>query len=494
MEVDVGTAEPASIERVSTGSAELDSVLSGGFPRGSLILVSGNPGTGKTTLTAGFLYAGAKDGVENGIYVSFCEGRKSFYENMMTLGLDFERLEKEGHFRFMEMFTTTREGMGGITGDILNGIRKFGAKRLVIDSYSVMTQALGGLYEGRQVLHNILGKIVRTLGCTTLVIGEQPSGETRIGDGAEEFVADGVLSLKLTIPRELEIRKMRGTMLKTRNVIYTIDHGFRVLRTDLSTPASPRRWRPVADSGDLVSTGSKDLDAILGGGLPRGAYVVVETANDVLIREFRLLIRSLILNFINQRRGVMIVPIAGVDSSDIKAYVGPYTTTRIFNSLVRIQEGIESDGSAPGSGPCPPYVIPIRYGEDTGREAELETGSGQFHTEYRKLKARSGNGPVMRYIGYDNLEAIYARYPEKLLNEIGSSIMNTKSAGDVTIGIAKPSFSSLGRVLSMVDWHIMLSKKDDVLLVQGVKPHTNVYAADCDVSQGYPVMKLRLLT
>jgi KaiC/GvpD/RAD55 family RecA-like ATPase len=489
-----GAEQTAAIERVSTGSFELDSILSGGLPRGSLILISGNPGTGKTTLTSGFLYAGAKDGSENGIYVSFCEGKKSFYENQMTLGLDFARLEKEGHFRFMEMFTTTKEGMGAITGDILRGIKEFGAKRLVVDSYTVMTQALGGVYEGRQVLHTILGKIVRTMGCTTLVIGEQPTGETRIGDGAEEFVADGVLNLKLSIPRELEIRKMRGTRLTTRNVIYTIDHGFQVLRTDLRTPENPKKWQPLVDSGNLISTGSRDLDAILGGGLPRGAYAVVETADDVMTKEFRLVIRSMILNFINQRRGVMIVPIAGVDSSDIKAYVEPYTTSRIFNSLVRIQEEVELETVGEGSATFPPYVVPVNYGGETGRVAELESGEGQFYSEYKKLKERSGNEPIMRYIGYDNLESIYARHPEKLLNEIGTAIMRTKSGGDVTIGIAKPNFSILGKVLGMIDWHIKLFKKDEVLLIQGIKPHTNVYAADCDVSEGYPVMKLRLLT
>src|ERR1700722_10042446 len=392
---DFGAEQTAAIERVSTGSFELDSILSGSLPRGSLILISGNPGTGKTTLTSGFLYAGAKDGSENGIYVSFCEGKKSFYENQMTLGLDFARLEKEGHFRFMEMFTTTKEGMGAITGDILRGIKEFGAKRLVVDSYTVMTQALGGVYEGRQVLHTILGKIVRTMGCTTLVIGEQPTGETRIGDGAEEFVADGVLNLKLSIPREPEIRKMRGTRLTTRNMIYTIDHGFQVLRTDLRTPESPKKWQPLVDSGNMVSTGSRDLDAILGGGLPRGAYAVVETADDVMTKEFRLVIRSMILNFINQRRGVMIVPIAGGDSSDIKAYVEPYTTSRIFNSLVRIQEEVELETVGEGSATFPPYVVPVNYGGETGRVAELESGEGEVYSEYKKMKERGGHGPSM---------------------------------------------------------------------------------------------------
>ena len=266
--------EDAVIQRVSTGNSKLDSFLSGGFPRGSLILISGNPGTGKTIFTASFLYNGAVLDGENGIYVSFCEGKRSFFENMNSLGLDFEQQEREGRFRFMEMFTTTKEGMAMITGDMLRAIKEFGAKRLVIDSYSVMAQALGGPYEGRQVLHTVLGKIVRNLGCTTLVIGEQPSGDVRVDDGAEEFVADGVINLKLTIPRELELRKMRGTRLKTRDLLYTIDRGFRVLTTDLVNPVRPKRWQSVPDSGEMISTGCPDLDVILDGGFPRGTYFV----------------------------------------------------------------------------------------------------------------------------------------------------------------------------------------------------------------------------
>src|SRR5208282_6692495 len=112
-------------------------------------------------------------------------------------------------------------------------IKEFGAKRLVIDSYSAMAQAMGNQYEGRQILQTFFNRIMRNMGCTTLLIGEQPTGEFRIGDTAEEFVADGVLNLKLSIPRELEIRKMRGTPLKTRNVLYTLEGGFNDVTTTL---------------------------------------------------------------------------------------------------------------------------------------------------------------------------------------------------------------------------------------------------------------------
>ncbi len=101
-----------------------------------------------------------------------------------------------------------------------------------------------------------------------MVIGEQPSGEIRIGDAAEEFVADGVLNLKLTTPRELEIRKMRGTRLQTKNATYTIDNGFRVLTTTLRTPGIAEKWKPIADSGELNLHGQQGLRRDTRRGLP----------------------------------------------------------------------------------------------------------------------------------------------------------------------------------------------------------------------------------
>ncbi|MGA2664656.1 MAG: ATPase domain-containing protein [Nitrososphaerales archaeon] len=480
-----------SIRRISTGSAELDALLSGGFPEQSLILVTGNPGTGKTIFTAGFLYEGAARKGEKGVYVSFSEGRQSFIEEMKTLGLDFEREEREGRFKFIEMLSLTREATGRFTGELLETIRTFGAKRLVIDSYSSMAQAIGSEYEGRQVLHTVLGRIVRNMGCTTLVIGEQPTGEERIGEAGEEFVADGVLNLKLMIPRELEIRKMRGTRLTTREAIYTIDGGFRVLRTELQKPARPKKWVPIPDKDYLVSTGSADLDAIIGGGFPRGSYVVLECSLDVTLLEMRLLTRGLALNFLNQRRGVIMVPTGGVDTGEVRRSYLPYTTKELFDGYMRISEEQEQDRAKGGS--HPPYVIPSIYAEGSGGEQELEESSATFYEAYTALKQKTKNQPVLRSIGYDMLESSYARFPERLFNEIGIEIARTKAAGNITIGLARPTLTLLDRVLGMVDWHIRLTKKNGLLMVQGVKPQTNVYGVECDISHGYPVMKLRVL-
>ena len=46
---------------VSTGVEGLDSILSGGLTERSTVLVSGNPGTGKSIFGIQYLYTGATD-------------------------------------------------------------------------------------------------------------------------------------------------------------------------------------------------------------------------------------------------------------------------------------------------------------------------------------------------------------------------------------------------------------------------------------------------
>src|SRR5256884_9217486 len=89
--------------RVSTGIPGLDELLEGGFPTGSLITLAGRPGTGKTIFGSQFLYQGARESGEPGMYVSMLEGRKGDFGNMKRLGLDLEPLEKKKLIRILEM-------------------------------------------------------------------------------------------------------------------------------------------------------------------------------------------------------------------------------------------------------------------------------------------------------------------------------------------------------------------------------------------------------
>ena len=81
--------------RVPTGIPEFDKLIEGGFLQGSLILLAGGPGAGKTIFSAKFIYEGATKYGEPGVYPCFAENRKMLISELQELGLDFESLIKE---------------------------------------------------------------------------------------------------------------------------------------------------------------------------------------------------------------------------------------------------------------------------------------------------------------------------------------------------------------------------------------------------------------
>ncbi|MCX8191754.1 MAG: RAD55 family ATPase, partial [Nitrososphaerales archaeon] len=70
------------MNRISTGSTTLDLILNGGFQIGSLISITGPPGSGKTIFATNWIYNNAEKFDKCGLYVSFIEGYKNFVANM----------------------------------------------------------------------------------------------------------------------------------------------------------------------------------------------------------------------------------------------------------------------------------------------------------------------------------------------------------------------------------------------------------------------------
>ncbi|MFO0750505.1 MAG: circadian clock protein KaiC [Myxococcota bacterium] len=84
----VALGHPASGERMSTGVERLDAMLSGGYYRGSSVLITGVPGTAKTSLAAVFAEAAARRG-ERTVFVSFDEAPDQIVRNVASIGIDF---------------------------------------------------------------------------------------------------------------------------------------------------------------------------------------------------------------------------------------------------------------------------------------------------------------------------------------------------------------------------------------------------------------------
>jgi circadian clock protein KaiC len=96
----LGLNHKVSSERIATGIPRLDAMLGGrGFFRGSSILLTGTPGTGKTIISSNFAQAACRRG-ERVLFFSFEESPNQIIRNMHSIGLRLEPLVKRGLLRF----------------------------------------------------------------------------------------------------------------------------------------------------------------------------------------------------------------------------------------------------------------------------------------------------------------------------------------------------------------------------------------------------------
>ncbi len=215
-------------QRVSTGVRNLDSLIEGGIPDGFSVMVAGNSGTGKTTLSSQFIYKGlTSQPIESGIFISFNESKTQFYSNSARLKMNFEKYEKQQKFIFLDFVSIKNDGIQDAFEEILAAIRTINAKRVVIDSFTALSLSFKDRAEARIALHVFLGKIMRTEGITSLIITETPYGKNDLGNGIEESVVDGILKLEHgpdnAAPIMLKVIKMRGTAINREKHVCNID-------------------------------------------------------------------------------------------------------------------------------------------------------------------------------------------------------------------------------------------------------------------------------
>jgi len=211
-------------DRIKTGVPGVDELVKGGLISGSLTLLTGTTGTGKTIMSTQFIYNGVKKFNQPGVYVSFEEPTANIKENVLKFGWDFSPLEKQGKVIFVRYDPFHVEDIYDL---IETNIKKINAQRVVIDSVSALGLYIRDAPEIRRMVFNI-SMLLRKLKCTSILTSEiLPLQKSLSRFGVEEFVTDGIIVLyylraNSQYARSMTVWKMRGSEHSTKLHPYRI--------------------------------------------------------------------------------------------------------------------------------------------------------------------------------------------------------------------------------------------------------------------------------
>lgn len=213
------STQQAAFTRVSTGVAELDTMLSGGFLPQSVNLVEGAPGCGKSTLGMQFLYAGAQAG-EPGLLLTFEEFPEQFYRDARAFGWDFRDLEARGLLKIiMSSPEVAYADLTGIRGTLQHWGEAMGARRILIDSITHFEAVDAEPVALREKLYSLTNAL-RRQGLTALLTRETAfllgEPQEQLGNSGIHFMVDTYIMLRYVeiesaMQRAIVALKMRGS-------------------------------------------------------------------------------------------------------------------------------------------------------------------------------------------------------------------------------------------------------------------------------------------
>ena len=206
------TDHASTLKRLSTGSTALDAILGGGIPVGSVTVIAGEPGSGKTVFTLQALFHHARQGKKCLYFTTLSEPPLKVIRYMQLFSFFDSRLIEE-RIVFADLGSTLRSG--GVEQALARMIERVESEEpdiVAIDSFKAIHDLLPSAAHSRAFVYD-LSVGIAAWGATTLLVGEYRPED--IGAAPEFAIADGIVRLtterqELTTARQLEILKMRG--------------------------------------------------------------------------------------------------------------------------------------------------------------------------------------------------------------------------------------------------------------------------------------------
>lgn len=283
--MDTRAEQTKPTSRVSTGIADLDTILGGGLTTHRAYLLEGTPGSGKTTIALQFLLEGVRHG-EGGLYITLSETAaelrevaRSHHWNLDAIEL-FELVNEEGLDPDSEqsILEPSEVELGETIQGVMACVDRLRPTRVVFDSLSEMRLlAQNSLRYRRQIL--ALKQYFSTRNCTVLMLDDRSSDP---GDLQLHSIAHGVITLEQSAQeygserRRLRVVKMRGVKYRGGFHDFVIETGGVAV-----FPRLVANEHHTDFTATLHSTGLSRLDQMLGGGLAAGTNALLNGPSGV---------------------------------------------------------------------------------------------------------------------------------------------------------------------------------------------------------------------
>jgi circadian clock protein KaiC len=340
-----------------TGVANLDQVLGGGVPRGTLVIVVGPPGSGKTTIANQMAFAAARAGRRAMVLTALSEATSKLIMHLRSFTFYDDDLVGD-----MVQFLSLQQFLPGgleMTGDeLVAAARRSRAGYVVLDGFRGVRGVDGDPQSAREFLYNV-GTTLSVLGTTTLITSEADPRDPAFFP--EATTADLIIGLHYTLVgarqwRGIEAIKVRGgaplsglhglALNADGAIVYprlearvaAASHGSRMGQLDAGDDADAMLEQQGALDG-RAAFGIPGVDDLLSGGLTRGTGTMVVgglgTGKTLLALHFALAGATageptLFLSFRESRRQLMVKTEPFQLGADLRATLAPQGSLTLF--------------------------------------------------------------------------------------------------------------------------------------------------------------------
>lgn len=435
---------------------------------GNTLLIKGYAGAGKTTLALQLLRQLAPSG--RGIYISSRVSESKVHRELpwtefgARTGARFDDLRLGSPSYFLEGIMKAMSQKG-----------KSSPLVVVLDTWDGIAKELDP--GERLKAEKMLIAAADSSNARTIFVSEEPERTTM------DYLVDGIVQMTREerfdrIFREVEVQKLRGTLIEQHKYLYTLQGGrFTLIPPHgRGLPSRPRTPAPVQDREGSMSFGSPELDDVFGGIRGGSSFSLVYDEN-VPYSALRLVTVPAMVNALNTGKAVFNVPLPGTTSQDVASAIEPHVSPEAFRDCLAI-------ATVTGDRHLDPPLYPITGAQPKDATVKINEALGRV-----KSKSSSKSALLVESLGI--FETIYASRLDSMVEAVGDRAGAVHADGrDAVMFVFQHDSPIASRILAVSGRYARLLTKDRSVVILGEKPSTPAYAVDHSSNPVLPSLTL----